>query len=480
MPPRSLAGRIVAAFVVLALAAWLAIGATMFVILRDLDQRATTSALADISQTFLVRFSNGLAQRDLQAIVAEIRAGVTDSGITIHVLRANGRLVDLGDGGGGPEPTDAIAIPTDSERGATVSGSVVYTDGEVHMFAATVLRSPTATGPGPRAIILSKVDQSGAEALGDVLRSLPIVILVTLGVGVPLAVVLSRSVAGPLRRLAAATSDLPLTAGEPLPLEGPTEVRELTERFNAMAAELAATRAGESELLANLRHDLRTPLTVISGFATALSDGTATGEAATRAARAIEEEAGRLEALVEELGAIERLRAGADAIHPEPTDAGVLLIAARERFQSAAAARGVTLVVDEPTGGWPTFSADKLALDRILANLIRNALAVVSGGGEVRLSARSLADHPGVAGPAVAIAVSDDGPGFPPGGPDRAFERFYRGDPARTGQGSGLGLAIVLELARAHGGTATAENLSPRGARVSVVLPVMPAGPTNR
>jgi signal transduction histidine kinase len=244
-----------------------------------------------------------------------------------------------------------------------------------------------------------------------------------------------------------------------------------------MAAELAATRASESELLANLRHDLRTPLTVISGFAAALSDGTATGEAAARAASAIEEEAGRLEALVEELGAIERLRMGADGIHPEPTDAGTLLQAARDRFDSTASARGVSLVVDEPTDGWPTFGADKLALDRILANLIGNAMAVVSSGGEIRLAARALPEYPGLIGAAVALTVSDDGPGFPPGGSGRAFERFYRGDPARTGQGSGLGLAIVMELARAHGGTATAENLSPRGARVSVVLPVVPSRP---
>jgi len=484
MRPRSLGARIVAAFVVLAFAAWLAIGATMFVILRGLDANATTSALADISQTFLVRFSNTVAQRDLQAIVAEIRSGVADSGTTIHVLRANGRLADLGDGGGtgsggggggGPEPEEAIVIPADSTRGQTVSGSVPYTDGKQHLYAATVLRNPTAAGLGPRAIILSRVDQSGAEAFRDVLRSLPIVILVTLLVGGPLAVVLSRSVAGPLRRLASAASNLPLTAGEPLPLEGPSEVRELTDRFNAMAAELAATRAGESELLANLRHDLRTPLTVISGFAAALADGTATGEAAARAATAIEEEAGRLEALVEELGAIERLRMGADGIHPEPTDAGAVLRAAGERFESTASARGVALVVDEPTEGWPTFGADKLALDRILANLIGNAMAVVSSGGEIRLSARALAGYPGLVGPAVALSVSDDGPGFPPGGSDRAFERFYRGDPARTGQGSGLGLAIVMELALAHGGTATAENLSPRGARVSVVLPVVPS-----
>jgi signal transduction histidine kinase len=474
MWPRSLAGRIVAAFVILALTAWLAIGATLFLILRNLNADATTSGLADISQTILARFPNNVALRDLQAVVAETRAGVTDLGITIHVLRANGRLIELGDSGG-PEPAEAIAIPTLGGRGMTVSGSAPYTDGKTHLYAATVLRNPAATVTGPQAIILSTVDRSGAQALGDVLRSLPIVVLVTLLVGVPLAVVLSRSVAGPLRRLATATSDLPLTAGEPLPLEGPTEVRELTDRFNAMAAELAATRTSESELLANLRHDLRTPLTVISGFATALSDGTATGEAAARAASAIEEEAGRLEALVEELGAMERLRAGADGLHPEPTDSGTLLRTAQERFEPAALSRGVRLVVDEPEDGWPTFAADKLALDRILANLVGNALAVVSPDGEVRLAARELAGHPGVNGPAVAISVSDDGPGFPPGGSGRAFERFYRGDPARTGQGSGLGLAIVLELARAHGGTASAENLSPRGARVSVVLPIVPA-----
>jgi signal transduction histidine kinase len=472
--PRSLAGRIVGAFVVLALAAWLAIGATMFVVLRGLDAGATKSALADVSQTILVRFSNpNVALRELQTVVTELRAGVAGRGVTIHVLRANGRLIELGDTSG-PEPTEAIVIPPDAVRGDTVSGSIPYTDGRTHLYAATVLRSPAETGPGARAIVLSRVDESGAHALADVLRSLPIVVFVTLVIGVPLAVVLSRSVSGPLRRLAAATSDLPLTAGEPLPLEGPTEVRALTDRFNAMAAELAATRAGESELLANLRHDLRTPLTVISGFATALTDGTASGEAAARAASAIGEESLRLEALVDELGAIERLRFGTDGIHPEPMDTGVLLRSARDRFDTAASAREVRLIVDEPSGAWPTVSADKLAVDRILANLVGNALAVVSPGGEIHLSARDLGAHPGILGPAVAISVGDDGPGFPPGGPERAFERFYRGDPARTGQGSGLGLAIVLELARAHGGTATAENLSPRGARVSVVLPLVP------
>ena len=95
-------------------------------------------------------------------------------------------------------------------------------------------------------------------------------------------------------------------------------------------------------------------------------------------------------------------------------------------------------------------------------------------GGSIRLEARPVDEVAGVGGPAIAFSMLDDGPGFAPGGTARAFERFYRGDPSRTGPGSGLGLSIVRELAVAHGGIASAQNLSPRGARVSVVLPVRP------
>ena len=81
----------------------------------------------------------------------------------------------------------------------------------------------------------------------------------------------------------------------------------------------------------------------------------------------------------------------------------------------------------------------------------------------------------------MAFRVSDDGPGFPAGSLERAFDRFYRADPARTGPGTGLGLSIVRALARAHGGDAVAENLAPSGARITVTLPAVavagPAGP---
>lgn len=121
----------------------------------------------------------------------------------------------------------------------------------------------------------------------------------------------------------------------------------------------------------------------------------------------------------------------------------------------------------------PTFAADRLAVDRLIGNLVENAIRAQAGAGRVLVAARAATLPDG--GRAVALVVSDDGPGFPPGAVARVFERSFRADPARTGPGSGLGLAIVRELARAHGGDATAENLAPRGARVSVVLPVVPA-----
>jgi signal transduction histidine kinase len=241
-----------------------------------------------------------------------------------------------------------------------------------------------------------------------------------------------------------------------------------------MAEELETARAREAALLADLRHDLRTPLTVIAGYASALSDGTATGDDAVRAAQTIAEESARLERLVDELGAVERLRRGAEGLRPGPIDARELLTSSAQRFRATAAAAGINLeVIGAPDPGSANpeleFVADRGALDRIMANLISNALAAAPGG-HVWLSATT--------GPTatrtVILAVTDDGRGFPPGAAARAFERFYRADPARAGGGSGLGLAIVREFAAAHGGTAHAENVAPRGARVSVVLPRIP------
>jgi signal transduction histidine kinase len=253
-----------------------------------------------------------------------------------------------------------------------------------------------------------------------------------------------------------------------------------------MTAELDATRQRERDLLANLRHDLRTPLTVIAGFATALRDGTAQGEAAEAAAKAIEEEAERLERLVAQIGAIERIGSGDDAIRPEMLDARLLIADTVARFRARATASGVDLAPAEPDATEPlALAADRLALERMLGNLVENAISAASSGGsggssrteegaggEVRIAAALERAPDGTE--SIRIDVLDNGPGFPDGSAGRAFERFWRGDPARAGSGSGLGLAIVRELALAHGGSAHAQNRAEGGARVGVTLPRVP------
>ena len=473
--PGSLRGRLVAAFVAVALTLLIAVGGTLFVVLRGLHAEATSVSLSDLAGSVLPQVRLSLAGGDLRGTVQEIRDELAQRNITVMLVGADGRLRPIG----GPPVGDPI-LTTDGTPGDTVRGTVDL-DGQRYLYAATVLRRNAAIAP--KALAFLAIDRSGPQSLGDLARTLPAVAIVILLVAAPLAWRLARSVTRPLDRIARAATALPSGAATPIPLVGPAEVRSLTGTSNAMAAELDSTRRRESDLLANLRHDLRTPLTVIAGYAAALRDGTANGADAARAAAAIEEEAARLARLVDEMAAVERIRSGEDGLRPEPIDVPAILAETVARFAAQAEAAGLTLTDRAPTPGAPPpdldLAADRLALERMLGNLLANALAATGPGGTVRLEAGEtslgrVAEPSSAGAPAVWLGVIDDGPGFPPGGAARAFERFWRGDQARSGNGSGLGLAIVLELAAAHRGAVYAENVTPHGARVGVILPRVP------
>jgi signal transduction histidine kinase len=300
-----------------------------------------------------------------------------------------------------------------------------------------------------------------------------------------------------LRRLAAASGVVARgVVPEPLPTSGPLEVAEASAAFNAMAAEVEATRRAQQQLLADIRHDLRTPLTVIAGFSEALRDGTASGPAAERAATAISDEAGRLERMLADLDHLTISGAATPSLRLEELDGGELAQAAVERFAGEADARGQTIVLGRAAGASPPppapLVADRDAVDRILGNIIANALVFApSPGGHIGLEVEAVS-IPATAGispsgrprpgepPGVLIAVRDDGPGIPPAALSHVFDRFYRADPARASRGSGGGVAIVRDLAEALGGRAFAENIPGGGARIGVVLPAAtPAGPAS-
>jgi signal transduction histidine kinase len=464
MPDR-VSTRIALAFAAVGLVAALAVGAGTFVALRDLHRDATISALGDVAQPVAarVRAAGAVAElrRELNAIQPSLRA-------EMGVYAIVGARVVTADAAPGGIDVGSIAVDPAQKVGEVEGGDLRAADGSRVLYAVTVVR-PAGGVADPVAIVLTTPDRSGSLALRDLLRVLPIVFLVTALIALPIALALSRSITRPLHRLAAATAALPDAPIEPVPSEGPREVRDLTDRFNATTSELERVRAEERELLANVRHDLRTPLTVVSGFAEALRDGTATGDQVARAGDAIAQESARMERLVDDLRSIDEIRAGRVALRPEALDPARLAADAAARFAHAAASVGADLRADADQG--LELIGDRGAVERILGNLVANALASVRAGGHVLVEARRSGES------GVAFRVSDDGTGFPPGSLERVFDRFYRADPARTGSGSGLGLAIVRALAAAHGGTATAENLAPTGARVTVILPSIPTPP---
>jgi signal transduction histidine kinase len=467
----TLRGRLLGSFLVLGLTVLIGLGAVLFVVLRELHRDANSAALADVATQLVAQArlrgdGEPPARRALEALRdSPLREGtalllVDESGRVIAALGAARQVSDF---------PDRIDLVPERRRGDVRRGSLEIPGLGSHVYVAATLAGERAAR-GPRALVLARPDDSATRALADLGRAVGAAAILLLLVAAPIGVWLARSVTRPLERLAAATAvlgrgDLP----PPLSTEGPAEVARASASFNAMISEVAASRRAQSELFANLRHDLRTPLTVIGGFAQALLDGTAKGRRETRrAAEAIAVETARLERLLSDLGDLTDIEAGQRPLRVEQLDAAQLAREAATRFAGLAAANGQTVEAQAADGPLPLLG-DRTALGRILDNLVRNALAAAARpGGHVWIEPATLADGH------VRLAVRDDGPGIPQAALPRLFQRFFTGDPARSGNGSGLGLTIVEQLARAHGGSVFAENLARGGARVGVLLPLTP------
>jgi signal transduction histidine kinase len=254
--------------------------------------------------------------------------------------------------------------------------------------------------------------------------------------------------------------------------ESEDELGRLGQSFNRMTERLEAADARQREFLADVAHELRTPVTAIEGFATALEDGTAsTPEARAEAAEFIRAEAVRLRELVRQLQELTWLDLE-PKVRSEPVD---LAEAAREcvaRLGIDAHIRGVEL--SGPAGALPV-TGDRDRIGTILSNLVTNALRATPAGGSVRLEPRS---GPGEVG----IAVVDTGHGIAPEHLPYIFDRMYRADSSRDREagGSGLGLAIVQRLATLLGGRVTAESEVGAGSTFTLWLPARAVAPPSR
>lgn len=252
------------------------------------------------------------------------------------------------------------------------------------------------------------------------------------------------------------------------PPAGNDELAALATAFNRMAATLESTERRRQALLADLAHELRTPLATLEGYVEGLADGVV---AADRDAwRVLQAELVRLRRLVEDLETVSRAEERQLDLHLGPVDPAALVVRAAQAAQPAYQAKGVTLTasMDRPL---PQVSADPDRLGEVLDNLLGNALRHTPEGGRVEATATQRGDD-------VELSVRDTGDGIPPELLDRVFERFFRIDAARTrvDGGSGLGLTISRAIVEAHRGRVWAESEGlGRGARLVARLPTIPS-----
>ncbi len=278
-----------------------------------------------------------------------------------------------------------------------------------------------------------------------------------------LGLLLARNITQPLRDLTAAASAI--ANGhlyQQLQVRSRDELGELTRSFNKMSADLEQSNNLRRQMTADIAHDLRTPLTVITGYLEGLKDGVL--RPTPERFEAMYSEAVFLQRLVDDLRTLSLADAGELSINLQPVNPSELLGRILSAFQRPAEQLGVRLTA-QADPDLPAVSIDPERIVQALGNLVGNALRYTPSGGEVRVDAR-------MEGPVLRLDVSDTGAGIEPSDLSHVFERFYRGDDSRQEGGSGLGLAIARSIVELHKGSITAfSEGAGKGSRFTILIP---------
>jgi len=378
---------------------------------------------------------------DVQSVV-EDTAHV--SGTHIILVAVNGTVI--GDSKGkllGTNYTDSSDSPLEMFLGAQFLGKVyISSDPEAELYVAPFLRLSTSIN---RSLLLG-----GSLAIA-------IALLLTF--------VLSRRITSPIGVLAKAARRLGRgDLSQRVQLKGEGEVAALAQAFNSMAADLAHAEQLRRNLVADVAHELRTPISNIQGYLEAIRDRVMKPNAAT--IRSLNEEAALLSRLVNELQELSLAEAGELKLVYQAENITTLIKQAVTPWQPKVAAKEIALSLDLPDN-LPLVNIDWQRVNQVLHNLLENAVAYTHKGGTINVAATTQGDW-------VEVCVSDTGEGIPAEDLPNIFERFYRVDKsrARVTGGSGLGLTIAKRLVEAHGGKITVQSKLGKGSRFSFTLPI--------
>jgi len=241
-------------------------------------------------------------------------------------------------------------------------------------------------------------------------------------------------------------------------VQGPPEVRELARAFNEMAGRIEANEGRRRNLLADVTHELRTPLAVIRGRLEGMLDGLY--EADPEHLASVVEQTQVMGRLLDDLQLLSRAEAGALQLHRERLPPAELVEAAVGAHRGQAAEVGIDLVA-EVADGLPELDVDRVRIGEVLSNLLTNALRYTPRGGTITVAVEPEAGQ-------VAFRVADTGTGIPADRLAHVFDRFTKSGESR---GSGLGLAIAKSLVVAHGGTISAASEPGGGTTIRFRLP---------
>jgi signal transduction histidine kinase len=304
-----------------------------------------------------------------------------------------------------------------------------------------------------------------AQFVTSVNRSLLIAMVVGGLVALLLTLFLSRSIVGPvdaLTRAARAMEKGDLSQRVPTTASG--EVGELARAFNAMADGLDRLEQLRRNMVTDVAHELRTPLSNVRGYLEALKDGVI--QPTPELIASLHEEALLLNRLVDDLQELAQAEAGQLSLVRQPVSLQPLVEKSVYLAEPNALAKGVTIRVDIPAD-LPCIDADAERISQVLGNLLTNAITGTPPGGQVEIRAKRVDSQ-------VQVSVCDTGVGIDPEHLPYVFERFYRADRSRTRAtgGAGLGLAIVKQLVEAHGGRVGITSQVGAGTTVSFTTPL--------
>lgn len=319
-------------------------------------------------------------------------------------------------------------------------------------------------GEPPGAVVLAKplnLLQPWRPIAGEFL----VAALIALSISLSLAFLLARHLSRPLHEITMAAAAV--AAGDfsrEVTVRSEDEIGRLADSFRHMTTEVQKSQQQQREFVINVSHELKTPLTAITGHVQALRDGVAREpEEVERSLEVIASETSRLRRLIEDLISLARFDTRQFELSPETFSPGELLDSLLEGFSQEAGKRQIKLRAD--TAAAPELTADPDRLRQVVANLLQNALSGTPPGGKVTITA-------GRVGDAAVFTVSDTGRGIDPEALPHLFDRFYRAGEGVRDAGLGLGLAISRDLARAMGGDITVASTAGQGSSFTVTLPI--------